>query len=227
MLNTSLMTKDNGSLSASQISTQPNQSVLITTTEEAGVETPGMLITQELDTARDLQDSPVMRRIGTLMGMIHSLQGQVTTMQGEIRTLTKEVNELTAQAAYKTVDETFITDMSRLTVIETINERELSQQNDSRGQAPTSQPSAPYSEVLHQRTTSTVANQQNANRTIAVTPQPGTDGLQRTSTPKTPNKQHSERPHTTPRQNQQSRQVVLLFYVHGKHLRSCRDGQLT
>ena len=21
--------------------------------------------------------------------------------------------------------------------------------------------------------------------------------------------------------------VVLLFYVHGKHLRSCRDGQLT
>ena len=66
--------------------------------------------------------------------------------------------------------------------------------------------SAPYSEVLHQRTTSTVANQQNANRTIPVTPQPGTDGLQRTSTSKTPNKQHSERPHTTPRQNQQSRQ---------------------
>ena len=23
------------------------------------------------------------------------------------------------------------------------------------------------------------------------------------------------------------RKVVLLFYVHGKHLRSCRDGQLT
>ena len=23
------------------------------------------------------------------------------------------------------------------------------------------------------------------------------------------------------------RSVVLLFYVHGKHLRSCRDGQLT
>ena len=23
------------------------------------------------------------------------------------------------------------------------------------------------------------------------------------------------------------RDVVLLFYVHGKHLRSCRDGQLT
>ena len=22
-------------------------------------------------------------------------------------------------------------------------------------------------------------------------------------------------------------EVVLLFYVHGKHLRSCRDGQLT
>ena len=21
--------------------------------------------------------------------------------------------------------------------------------------------------------------------------------------------------------------VVLLFYIHGKHLRSCRDGQLT
>ena len=21
--------------------------------------------------------------------------------------------------------------------------------------------------------------------------------------------------------------VILLFYVHGKHLRSCRDGQLT
>ena len=21
--------------------------------------------------------------------------------------------------------------------------------------------------------------------------------------------------------------IVLLFYVHGKHLRSCRDGQLT
>ena len=21
--------------------------------------------------------------------------------------------------------------------------------------------------------------------------------------------------------------VVLLFYVHGKHIRSCRDGQLT
>ena len=27
--------------------------------------------------------------------------------------------------------------------------------------------------------------------------------------------------------NAQGFLVVLLFYVHGKHLRSCRDGQLT
>ena len=25
----------------------------------------------------------------------------------------------------------------------------------------------------------------------------------------------------------ESEHVALLFYVHGKHLRSCRDGQLT
>ena len=28
-------------------------------------------------------------------------------------------------------------------------------------------------------------------------------------------------------ENQELYLVVLLFYVHGKHLRSCRDGQLT
>ena len=149
VLNTSLLDQDNESLSASQISTQPNQSGLINITEEAGEETPGVMLIQELpDTATDPQDSPVMRRICVLMDMIHSLQGEVRTMQGEIRTLTKEVNELATQAVYKTVDETHITDTSRETVIETVNETELSERNDSRGQAPTSQPSMPYSEVL-------------------------------------------------------------------------------
>lgn len=212
-LNTSLMTQDNGSLSASQASTQPNESVLINTMEQAGEETPGEMITQELpDTATVLQDSPVMRKISILMGMINSLQGQITTMQGEIRTLTKEVNELTTQAAYKTVDETYITNMSRETVIETVSERELSQCNNSRGQAPASQPSTSYSEVLQQRTTSSIPNQQNTNKLMAATPQPGTDGLQRTSTPKTPIQQHTDRAHTTPRLSQQGRQ--------GSHLES-------
>ena len=181
--------------------------------KQAGEETPGEMITQELpDTATVLQDSPVMRKISILMGMINSLQGQITTMQGEIRTLTKEVNELTTQAAYKTVDETYISDMSRETVIETVSERELSQCNNSRGQAPASQPSTSYSEVLQQRTTSSIPNQQNTNKLMAATPQPGTDGLQRTSTPKIPIQQHTDRAHTTPRLSQQGRQ--------GSHLES-------
>ena len=29
------------------------------------------------------------------------------------------------------------------------------------------------------------------------------------------------------KKNENGRVVVLLFYVHGKHLRSCRDSQLT
>ena len=123
VLNTSLLDQDKESLSASQVSTQPNQSGLITIMEEAREETPGVIRTQQPpDSATDPQDTPVMRRICILMDMIHSLQGGVKTMQDEIRTLTKEVNDLASQAVYRTVDETHITDTSRETVIETINE---------------------------------------------------------------------------------------------------------
>ena len=59
------------------------------------------------------------------MDIIHSLQGEVTTMQGEIRTLYKEVNELAFQASCKTVDETFSSETSKTTVIQTINETQL------------------------------------------------------------------------------------------------------
>ncbi|MEW8546067.1 MAG: GDSL-type esterase/lipase family protein, partial [Candidatus Thiodiazotropha sp.] len=97
-------------------------------------------------------------------------------------------------------------DVSRETVIETVNETKQSQCSASGGQVPISQPSTPYSEVLQQTVSTTVSNQQNASRSIAATPQPSTDGLQRTSTPKTPNQQHTDRPHTTPRLSQQHRQ---------------------
>ena len=201
VLNTSLLDQDKESLSASQVSTQPNQSGLITIMEEAREETPGVIRTQELpDIATDPQDTPVMRRICILMDMIHSLQGGVNTMQAEIRTLTKEVNELASQTAYRTVDETHIGD----TVIETINETELSEPNNSKDLSPTSQPSTPctpYSEVLKEKTVAKQPpKQQNANRPVIAE---NTDGLQRTSTPKTQNQQHSEMPLTTPRLNQQ------------------------
>ena len=100
VLNTSLLDQDNSSLSGSQVSTQHNQSGLISILEEtAEKETPGVGIRQELpSTNTDPQDTPVMRKISVLMEMIHSLQGDVRSIQSNIMTLTKEVNELATQA---------------------------------------------------------------------------------------------------------------------------------
>ena len=79
----------NDSLSASQVSTQPNKSGLLPCNTGATVS----------------HDSPVMKQISTLMDMINSLQGQISE-------LTNQVNELVSQAAYKTVDETYATEQT-------------------------------------------------------------------------------------------------------------------
>ena len=81
----------NDSLSASQISTQPNQSGLLhCNTEE---EIPAVLITGQ-SAATLSQDSPVMKQISILKDMINSLHGQITV-------LSNQVNKLVSQAAYK------------------------------------------------------------------------------------------------------------------------------
>ena len=166
------------------------------------------MIRQELpSTNTDPQDTPVMRKISVLMEMIHSLQGDVRSIQSNIMTLTKEVTELASQALYKTVDETHIDDTSPGTVIELINETELSEHNDSKGPAPSSKQNRPYSEVVEQQGLTAVLKHQDASRPAATTPQHSADGLQRTSTPKTPHQQHTERLFTTPKVNQQPRPV--------------------
>ena len=200
VLNTSLLDQDKESLSASQVSTQPNQSGLITIMEEAREDTPGVIrIQQPPDSATDPQDTPVMRRICILMDMIHSLQGGVKTMQDEIRTLTKEVNDLASQAVYRTVDETRIADTSRETVIETINETKLSDGNGSKGLDPISEPSTPYSEALQGPT---AQNEHSSNRPLrAEVPQLGTEDIQRTSTPKVSNQ--ADWPRSAPRTSEQ------------------------
>ena len=204
-LDTSVNIQDKESLSASLVSTQPNQSGLITILEEG---TPGGIRIQEQpDIATDPQDTPVMRRICIMMDMIHSLQNGVSTMQNEIRTLTKEVNELASQATYKTVDETHISN----TVIESINETDLMEHTDSKGLQSTPLANPHYSAVLKEKTGANrepgqknkqQPNQQNANRPVfAEVQQLG--GLQRTSTPKMPNQQQSDTQVSTPRLNQQ------------------------
>ena len=211
VLNTSLLDQDNSSLSGSQVSTQQNQSGLISILEEtAEKETPGVVIRQELpSTNTDPQDTPVMRKISVLMEMIHSLQGDVRSIQSNIMTLTKEVNELATQALYKTVDETHIDEPSPGTVIEIVNETELSERNDRKLPTPSSQQNRPYSEVVKDQGLTDVLSQQDANRQSATStiPQHSADGLQRTSTPKTTHQQHTGRPLTTPKVNQQPRPV--------------------
>ena len=209
VLNTSLLDQDNSSLSGSQVSTQHNQSGLIINIldETAEKDTHGVIRQELPSTNTDPQDTPVMRKIFVLMEMIHSLQGDVRSIQSNIMTLTKEVTELASQALYKTVDETHIDDTSPGTVIEIVNETELSEHNDSKGPAPSSKQNRPYSEVVQQQGLTTVLKHQDASRPAAKIPQQSTDGLQRTSTPKTPHQQHTERPFTTPQVNQQARPV--------------------
>ena len=210
VLNTSLLDQDNASLSGAQVSTQHNQSGLIINIleETAEKETPGVIRQELPSTNTDPQDTPVMRKISVLMEMIHSLQGDVRLIQSNIMTLTKEVTELASQALYQTVDETHIDNTSPGTVIELVNETELSKHNDSKGPAPSpKQNNRPYSEVVQQQGLTTVPNQQDANRPAAVTPINSLDGLQRTSTPKASHQQHTERPHTTAKVDQQPRPV--------------------
>ena len=109
MLNSSNTTnnQDNSSLSASQVSTQPNKSECnyqTSTIEDSQVEPPKEPVAEQPGQVdpTSLQDTPVIHHITTLMDMIHKLQGQISTM-------TQQVNKLTEQAAYeslyRTVDE--------------------------------------------------------------------------------------------------------------------------
>ena len=127
------------------------------------------------------QDSPVMKHISTLMDMISSLQGQITE-------LTNQVNELVSQAAYKTVDETYATEQT--SVIQTAHPAH------SIASSPTQ--FRTYSEVLQpQASTSTQRTEE--------TTRMNTEGIQKTSTPKSPIKQKKpDRTPETPRLNQQS-----------------------
>ena len=101
--------QNNASLSASQVSTQPNQSggnYSTCTIEETQVQPPAVLVAEQpgqVDPATSLQVTPVILHITTLMDMIHKLQRQISI-------LTQQVNKLVEQAAneslYRTVDET-------------------------------------------------------------------------------------------------------------------------
>ena len=92
----------NESLSASQASTQPNQSGTNYTPTEGTEEGPSVIIDQQqVDTTR-LQDRPVIHHITVLIDMIHKQQRILTN-------LTRQVNQLIERAVddslYRTVDE--------------------------------------------------------------------------------------------------------------------------
>ena len=171
----------NDSLSASQVSTQPNQSGLLHC--NTGEETPAVLISGQ-SAATVSQDSPVMKQISILKDMINSLQGQITV-------LSNQVNELVSQAAYKTLDETYGAESSKETVIQT----QLSDNNNQ---------DRSYS--VHTRTQTPVRpHQQKDKQATAETPK--LKSLQKTSTPKSPIKQKkSDRTSATPKLSQQSSQ---------------------
>ena len=97
--------QDNQSLSASQASTQPNQSgTNYTATEGTEEEPPVVLVAEQLGQVdpTSLQDTPLLHHIPTLMDMIHKQQSILSH-------LTKQVNPLVEQAAneslYRTVDQ--------------------------------------------------------------------------------------------------------------------------
>ena len=104
LLNTSTDSQDRSSVTTSQKSTHPNESLMISTTQapeegrpvEPEEQQPDKIYTQ-------LQDSPILRQVSAIMDMISTLQGQITT-------LTTQVNKLVEQAAseslYQTVEET-------------------------------------------------------------------------------------------------------------------------
>lgn len=191
VLNTHLQEQHNQSLSVSQ------QSGLITlnTTDEAGDESPGAVLTQQPpETSAGPQDSQVIRKITILMDMIKILQGQITS-------LTSQVNDLVSQAVYRTVDETHTTDSSRETVIHTVNESEISQQSDDTTQPPAAEtPSInSYSQALQQTDSSRATIQHNHIRAMGETPHSGSNVPHRTSTPKTPNQRNTDRSHADPR----------------------------
>ena len=96
--------QDNESLSASQASTQPNQSGTnyTVTTEVTEEEPPVVLIEDQQVDPTSLQDAPVLHHITALIDMIHKQQNILSH-------LTRQVNRLVEQATndslYKTVDE--------------------------------------------------------------------------------------------------------------------------
>ena len=78
--------QNNASLSASQVSTQPNQSggnYSTCTIEETQVQPSAVLVAEQpgqVDPATSLQVTPVIHHITTLMDMIHKLQRQISIL---------------------------------------------------------------------------------------------------------------------------------------------------
>lgn len=100
--------QDNESLSASQVSTQPNKSgINYTATEGAEEEPPVELVAEQLQITKQLdptclRDTPVLHHITILIDMIHKQQSILSH-------LTQQVNRLVEQTAnesvYKTIDQ--------------------------------------------------------------------------------------------------------------------------
>ena len=86
-----MLDEHNASLSATQDSTQSNQSGLfINTLEEiTEKETPGVIRLDISSTNTDTQDTHVLRKISALVEMINSLQ-DVRSMQSNIMTLIRK-----------------------------------------------------------------------------------------------------------------------------------------
>ena len=106
LLDTSTDSQDRSSVTTSQKSTHPNESLMVSTTQAPEEGHPVEQEEQQPDKVyTQLQDSPILRQVSAIMDMISTLQGQITT-------LTTQVNKLVEQAAseslYQTVEETSI-----------------------------------------------------------------------------------------------------------------------
>ena len=123
VLNASIDNQDN----ASQISTQINLSDSnhtrrdTHTTEEVPPAVPATQQMEQVESTQ-LQDTPVIRQISTLMDMIHTLQGQISTLTNKVNNL---VQQAAVQTLYRTVDETHV----NTTIENTQNQSEVLQDN--------------------------------------------------------------------------------------------------
>ena len=95
--------QDNYSLSASQASTQPNQSMTnYITTEGTEEEPPVVLIEDQQVDNTSLQDAPVLHHITALIDMIHKQQNILSYLTRQVNRL---VERATNESSYRTVDE--------------------------------------------------------------------------------------------------------------------------